>query len=369
MTFGSGAIGRFEEQVVFVKDGAPDEDALVEITEVSEKFLRAKIVEVQKPSLSRVTPPCKVQAQCGGCSWQHLDYQTQLQQKNLIVREMLQRGLAPEILEKTEFKNPIGSPEEMRYRHRIRLKNQNGKWGYFGHQSHVFVPIDDCLIAHPKLVETFRATSAPLLKAKEEPLEFEFALQSDGSVQKYKLPSKNAVFMQANQELNKILTAEVKKIVESKNPKVLYDLYCGDGNFTYPIWQAVKGLVCYGVEGNPASIKKAQAEQLNKNISSKKIHFLNMDVQEFCLRTDFAENAVVILDPPRVGCSEKIMKALADAGIQHLAYVSCNPSTLVRDLKWLAKYSERKLQVKSVQLFDMFPQTEHIETLVELELI
>ncbi len=177
-------------------------------------------------------------------------------------------------------------------------------------------------------------------------------------------PFEGVGFSQVNTAQNLNLTDTILNWTKSTNPQFIYDLYSGGGNFSFPMLKQFPKASLVGVELNEKSVFRAQ-ETLNKqNISPNKAKFFLSDVAHFLKRRRIETDSLVLLDPPRGGCSEEVIQALGNQKIKQIIYLSCNPSALARDLANFKKLGPWK--IARVQPFDMFPQTDHIETLVEL---
>jgi 23S rRNA (uracil1939-C5)-methyltransferase len=148
---------------------------------------------------------------------------------------------------------------------------------------------------------------------------------------------------------------------------MVYDLYAGSGNFTFPLYREFPQTSFIGVDLNTRSIQQAQTKVRSLALSPKRMLFFLADVELYLKRQSLKENSIVLLDPPRSGCSEAVIRNLASQKqIQRIFYISCNPAALARDLERLRTLGGWKAQ--RVQPFDMFPQTDHVETLVELKI-
>jgi len=117
----------------------------------------------------------------------------------------------------------------------------------------------------------------------------------------------------------------------------------------------------HSVELSEKSVKDAKRRILEMNLSPKRVQFFCSDVGAFLKRVILQDDSIAILDPPRVGCADQVIHSLAPQNLKKIYYISCNPSTLARDLTLLKNWKIGRLQA-----FDMFPQTDHIEVLAEL---
>ncbi len=372
-TGGSG-VGRYEGFVVFTPFTCPGDEALVRIVLVKKSFAEAELVNLQKPSPERIQPPCSVFGQCGGCTWQHVSYSEQLKQKKLILESTFRKK---PLLNEVAIRDVIPSPQEFEYRNRIQLKiDHNGRYGFYRRKSHDIIEIKNCPISDPllfkdleKKISSMHLVPSPL-SSSDQASHREIEVYSSQKEQvKYKTiqsqsDSLEEGFSQVNQPINQILIQDVlktlKKIPSSK--KTIYDLYCGHGNFTFPIKNVLNPQKTLGIELNPTSIGIATDRVQKESLSH--IHFINQDVKRFLKHCTSLEGPV-LLDPPRVGCDKEILSSLRKLNPPVILYISCNPQTLARDLEILMG-NKPLYRVQTLQPYDMFPQTDHVETLALL---
>lgn len=361
------ALGRYDNQVIFVPYACPGDVLKVKVTQKNKNFCEAEIVEILKPSEDRVSPPCKYYGFCGGCNFQHINYQKQLEIKNSLVHETLKKFLKKETL---PFLSPVASPREFNYRNRIQLHKTQKQWGFYQRRSHDLLHIDSCLIAEDEI-------NSYLLKLSEVNLpadlsKIELYLDSKLTAQ-YRLldeTTPSAFFSQVNRFQNKNLINAVLETISSIPEKLdtLYDLYAGSGNFALPLSQTAKAPECiYAVEMSPHLVAEGKAAIKNFTFPSKsKIHFIESPVEYFLRNSLVAPNALILLDPPRTGCHSEVISIMGSQPRKHIIYISCNYVTLARDLAALSETAKNwnlNIHFHAIQCFDMFPQTDHIEVL------
>ena len=400
LAIGGRGVGRQEGLVIFVPDSAPGEQVLVEITLAKKSFAEARIVEILQPSPSRIVPLCPVAGICGGCSWQHIAYDEQLRQKHSLVSEALHKFLKQTV----NFNvNPvIPSSREFRYRNRVQLHfapaTASGlktapemRLGFHRRASHDIVAIDDCPITEEILTREFanlrkrlhgqsagrielyisrenKAVCREPVPHTNQPAHESMHLQYLKSGRKQQSELTESPFSQVNTEQNLKLIAYVISILETSelgSDFALFDLYCGNGNFTHPIAERFPDAQVTGVEWNAESVSQAQ-DYARTQMPNSQLRFQQGDVSKFLLNNPLGDqktNLVVLLDPPRIGCDPHVLHSLAAKKPSLIIYVSCHPVTLARDLS-LLNLSEYDIQ--QIQPFDMFPQTDHVETVVTL---
>lgn len=373
--------------VVFVPDTAPGERVEVEIVFTKKSYAEARLLKILEKSEARVVPPCPVAGVCGGCNWQHLSYPEQLTWKQELVRESLKKFSGFDVSAEDSVQAVVPSPDEFRYRNRVQFHHQNGRFGFFQRGSHNIVDINDCPITEEAItsqIPEFRKQFA-----SKSPGRFEAYVSQEGPVrtrgpglqessqtasaesQEEEQGGLSFSFSQVNTKQNVNLVSslvahfvERARLQKSTEPAHLYDLYAGAGNFTFPLLKAFPDATITSVELNAQSVARGK-EITATEFPNSKVKWHQSDVLTFLQRHVFPPQSLVLIDPPRTGCDPEVMQLLAASKISYLAYISCHPVTLARDLKFL---KEAGYQLSSVQPFDMFPQTDHVETLALLKL-
>jgi 23S rRNA (uracil1939-C5)-methyltransferase len=349
------AIGRHEGLVVFAPFGLPGESVRVRLVERKRNFARGEIVERLSDAPGRVVPACPYFGRCGGCDWQHIAYAEQLRFKTALVAEQLARiGKLPD----PPVRPCVGSPSAYEYRNHARLHvAADGRLGYRAARSHTIVPVADCPICEPEL----RASIAKLSEQRLDPTlgdEIELRAWADvielGGVA-YR--AGEGAFFQANTIVAGMLVEAVLNALALQGGERVLDLYCGVGLFTVPLAQ--DGAQVTGVEANPAATEDAERNLAAAGLPGR---IFTADVGE-TLRSPQVAGQVwdaVLLDPPRTGVDAPALEALITLGAPRLLYVSCEPSTLARDVR---VFIDNGYALQWVQPFDMFPQTRHVESI------
>lgn len=367
MSLGGAGIARLREGkdaglVLFIPYSAPGDVLRVRITEQKKNFAYAEIVEIVTPSPHRRVAPCPVFGQCGGCNWQHIIYPEQLRQKQAIVEEQLSKVIESS----TQVLPTVASAQEFRYRNRIQVHFQDQKWGYYARKSHHLIETRDCLIAEEALIQKLETLG------KTESQRIQVSLQKDLNVvveDENQTSSDDLGFSQVNRFQNENL---IKTVLEWSDPSAtetwteIWDLYAGSGNFTVPLYEKYRKSKITAVELSSQSVSQAQRWIRDNNLSPQKIRFVLADVEQFLKRAKIAPLGLIVLDPPRTGCSPQSIGFLAQQRVKKILYISCNPATLSRDLALLMRARPGASKISRFQVFDMFPQTDHVEVLVEL---
>ncbi|WP_321391084.1 23S rRNA (uracil(1939)-C(5))-methyltransferase RlmD [uncultured Desulfuromusa sp.] len=408
---GGAGLARHEGRVVFIPHTAVGDVVVCRVTKDKKKFLEAKVIEIIKPSSIRCRPMCPVAGDCGGCQWQHLPYAEQLYWKESLFRETLihQCGVdADGVLP------IIPAVNEWNYRSRVQVKCRNTQsgfmTGFYRSKSHRIVSIEECPVIAPelntllsrlrgcinltvfagdipqidmgvddcgccsavlhysghdeeKLTELLtRETLAAALfikKTSEKKIQnihgndsLQIIIDQPPILLKYAVGS----FSQINLEQNRLLIDSVLHLAELTGTEQVLDLYCGMGNFSLPLARRAGHVV--GVEESEASIEAAKSNSRQNNIIN--VDFFNQVAEGALERlSNKIQPDLLILDPPRSG-AYAIMKELQRKPVKKIIYVSCDPQTLARDLRYLIN---NNYELLSSQPVDMFPQTYHCESI------
>lgn len=414
MAHGGSALGRHEGKVVFVDGGLPGETVRARIVEDHKRYAQARVAEIVEPVADRIADPrcphfgdpdarfsveglANAGRFCGGCQWQHADYPSQLRYKQAIVMDQLQRiGRIDEPV----VRPTLGMDEPWYYRNNAQLKlGPNREFGFVGIDGRTVVDIHICYIIHPLLLELFEELELdfPALErvtlragvntgdqmviletAEDEPPAVEVDISgscvlqlSDGPavslagttyIEEELLGHRFRVsagsFFQVNTVMAAKLVGVVRDYLDPRGYETLLDLYCGVGTFGICLADAVAEVV--GVEENPFAVDDAvvNAEQVAN------IFFYEGSVEE-ALPVVEEQIDLAVLDPPRTGVEEEALETLAGMRPSRIAYVSCDPATLARDVRRLG---EAGYDLVEVQPVDLFPQTYHIESVALLTL-
>jgi 23S rRNA (uracil1939-C5)-methyltransferase len=353
IAFGGKGVGREHGKAVFVPYTIEGELASAEILREKKQFAEAVLVEVKENSPHRVTPECPYFGRCGGCAYQHVDYEHQLAIKWRQVRNVLQRiGKLKDI----PLRPIIPSPKQYEYRNRITVHVQDGVIGFFRRDSHRLVDVERCPISYG---EVNRALTE---LRKRNPRDGHYTLRTASS---------GRVFSQTNDEVANALRDLIVDLVPS-NQDLLIDAYCGAGFFAKALLNKFKRVV--GIDWDKFAIAAAKEDATEKETyiagdveeelqQVRAVHPNRPPVDDIDHgRLRSIAPTTIIIDPPATGLSTNARKAIVNLAPTTLIYVSCNPATLARDLKEL----QEKFTIRSVTPLDMFPQTAEIEVAVHL---
>jgi 23S rRNA (uracil1939-C5)-methyltransferase len=407
---GGRGMARHEGKIYFVAGALPGETVRASVLREQKNFAEASTVEILTSPNRKA--PCAHFDDCGGCDWMRLPDELQLGAKADVLRHEASRTLGQAVVD-AAWRAPVASPRQEGYRCRITLKLEPGPGrkavpGYYAEGTHRFVPVTDCRIA----LAGIRAV-IPLLEQDAEAwrtagfTEIELRAADDADVPvgilhgKGLLPRRPAYlrglatatetsgdcdvtyraggailragphsFIQVNLPLNDALSQAVLSAVEPGAAVV--DAFCGVGNFSVPL--AVNGHEVLGMEGNPRAIEDAERNAAANHAGARWNAASEADMLAVWQERKFPLDAALVLDPPRAGAKILLEALLRRRTLpKQIFYVSCEPSTLLRDLILLAGRSgatqpspEPRYTLQSLQGFDMFPQTHHVETLAVL---
>lgn len=368
-------IGFADGLTVFVALAAPGDRVRVRETQRKGRIVFAEIVEILEPSARRIVPRCEYAGICGGCDFQHLTYTAQLDAKVGIVRDCLKRiGKleAPEI-------EIIPSPVEFGYRSRAKwhLDTQRRRIGYFKRGSHDVIDVRECPILTPELqsklteireyvaweefitdhAEIEAASSAGEVSVySNDLLEPTHELDFFAAGERYSFDARS--FFQGNQSM-------IEKLIELSigglSGSLAIDLYCGAGLFTLPLARRFTRVT--GVESGSRAVGSARKNIERAILTNAEIFGSKVGDWLGANEAEVGPVDLVLLDPPRTGTERGVVESIARIRPHTISYVSCEPSTLARDLR---VFIDRGFTVESITALDLFPQTHHVETVVRL---
>ncbi len=402
----------------FVLEG---ERVEAEITEQKPGFARARAEKILEASPQRVQPGCPYFGECGGCHYQHAGYEHQLQIKSAILRETLRRVGKIELAQ--EIRVHASPPWNYRNRARLRLRTRPFVLGYNRLRWSELLAVEQCPISSPLInraiaalwelgrtdkvstdvteIEFFANADDTQLLAeltaedrgwrqgrKSDLLQFVRALRAampqitgvavfhttgQGVLEREHIPAELQQTFGADHLLYSTSTASyrvsagsffqtnrflIDKLVElvtgGRAGGYALDLYAGTGLFSVAL--AKKFREVGAVESAPLSF-----HDLKQNCPAN-VRCFREPVERFVGNIERPLD-LIVLDPPRAGLAEKVTRLLADSGMPRIAYVSCDPATLARDLTVLTGSGYR---IEEAHLVDLFPQTFHIESLLQL---
>jgi len=384
LTHQGQGVTKINQKAVFVEGALPTEILDIKISQDLAHYAHAKPVKWHQYAADRTQPNCQYYGVCGGCDLQHLSVDSQVFWKQQNLLDQLNKTLDCRTLqvESSVSDQPLG------YRRRARLfltkdpKSKQACLGFKQAQSDRVVDIEHCPILTHALNQTVQTARFDLLPLASRQLrEIHLAEADNGTwlcsdllnqspqnepypfytLGNLTLAFDPKGFIQVNARINKSLVEQMLNWLQPKPTDKYLDLFCGVGNFSLPLAQIAAEVT--GVEGNPEAVKLARHNAQINLLSNTS--FMTHD-----LFTDNQHQAwwkkgynAIVLDPGRLG-AKLLCEQLGELGANKILYISCHSDTLIRDLKALEQQSYR---LKRIQLFEMFPQTHHYETMALLE--
>lgn len=424
LAYGGSGFGKIDGKACFVPFTAPGDQVEIEITKCTSSYTQGRTTKLTTPSAYRVSPQCNRFGSCGGCNWQHIDYDEQCRQKSHLLAESLWRSAR---LDAASIRPLIRATSPYHYRQRIQLKvhYSGGRLsvGFYRTGSHYVIDLPDgCPIAtsainaaiaevrkvvlrsgEPERIPQVDLAASPSglvlavvhylgndrngLQNRLAPLCAELATIQGISVQQgrkntlepvygpeqitYRLPSSMGnelelayspeCFSQVNFDVNRAIVSEIVGLCREIACGKVLDLFCGNGNFSLPLARSASKVV--GIESFEKSVGFANGNARHNRIEHASYLCLDAATGLEQLAVAGETYDLLLIDPPRSGAVE-VVSRIHPSLVSSLLYVSCDPPTLARDLNLLRKNG---FQVKFVQPFDMFPQTYHLESMTFLQ--
>jgi 23S rRNA (uracil1939-C5)-methyltransferase len=390
--YGGETIARLPDgRAVFIPYSIPGEKIEIRLVEDKERFARAEIVKIIEASPQRIDARCSHFQECGGCHYQHLSYQQQLDLKADVLRDQLQR-LGK--IEDPPVDSTVPSPTPWRYRNQIQFQiSPQGKLGFNRHRSHQIVPIQECYLPDPVINLIWPEVAADpvpgmdritirsgeegedalLILESSDPQPVEFSLDltisavhqgpggdlilagDDFTIQEiFEFPFVVSAgsFFQVNNGAAERLVSLVLDSLPLNQEQTVLDLYCGVGLFSLFLAQEVDRVI--GVEASPDA-----AQDFLYNLRDfENVELYDLPVEEVLPYLKL-EPDVILLDPPRAGISPEVLDDVVRLQPEWVGYISCDPATLGRDVQ---RFARQGYVLENSIPVDMFPQTYHIES-------
>ena len=374
-------IGYYKKLIIFVPGALPKEEVTATITNVTPKFAEGTLQSVKKAAKDRVVPPCPVYETCGGCQLQHLAYKAQLDFKKDLLKQALNK-FKPVNYQNYELRKTIGMENPWNYRNKaqFQLRQIDGQVeaGLYQADSHQLVPIDNCLVQQPAttkvmntLVDLLNDFQLPIYDERKNSGIFRTLMVRVGIqtgevqvvfiTQSKKFPQKEKMVRAINEQLPEVVS--IMQNVQNKKTSLVM------GDDTLHLWgkESIEEHINDVVfDLSPRAFFQLNPEQTEVlyNEGIKALDYAVGTAEDLLpkwFKEGFKPDAIVV-DPPRTGLDRKLLTALLKQPPKKMVYISCNVSTLARDLVQLAKV----YQVDYLQSVDMFPQTARCEVVVKL---
>lgn len=374
--YGGAGVGRSKSgQVIFVQKTVEGDVIDAEIFEDKKSFAFACLIKIVKPSSLRIKPKCTEAGMCGGCSFAHISYSAQKDIKKHIVSSQFRKykhGL-PEI--------KIIESSNQEYRLRATARSKNGKIGFFEHGTNKLIAAEKCPVIKESLYNKMKEFAyannltgeiyavendegLSLANIKSESIKYKSMGSFEGVCINNKKYGRSNIafntpygavqvtyksFFQANRYLLKEFQEYAVSLVSSGLDIV--ELYAGAGFFTCALMEKGKVEAC-------------ESDQISSNLGRQSGYNIKIsDSGTFLSKIKKCDS--LFLDPPRDGADKKVIENIKRLSPYEIIYVSCSPVTLARDIIRL----EEKYKITDFTLFDMYPDTYHIESVVRLQRI
>ena len=397
-------VARTQGKTVFVENAVYGETLDAKIIAEKKNFLEARKINTKIKSDYQRKPPCPYFYECGGCSIMDINYETQIELKKNLIINAIRKSTKIELSDLEIVKSP-----EFRYRNKIRLQvDKNGGLNYLETYSKKLVKIYDCLIANEKISENlariekitkdinqkFTASIKEItIRANENDILLNFQGNFDNNTiayikEKYStsnysinlLTARDLITISGESYLDYKIGQKEFKISANDfyqvndyqienlytlareflgNEQKLLDLYCGSATSS----MSINDDHIVGIEINKNAIKDAKENAKRNNLKDYKFIAKNA---KFIDSKFIKENKIdaVTVDPPRAGLDKEVVKTIANADIEKIVYISCNPQTLARDIK---RFMDRGYKLEKIKAVDMFPQTMHVEAIALIQ--
>jgi len=382
VAFGGDGIGRIDNLVVFVPFAVGGDRVRVKVTEVKKRFLKGSILTILRQAPERATPRCPYYYRCGGCQYQHITYEHELALKQIQVYDSFTRiGKIPE----PPVEPILASPHAYNYRGKAEFHLHYDEAGvahigFMDVKGRAVVDVDRCEIVAESINDAYGRFRAPLPSPKGSrtekrvifwsaidenlpdnegpPFTFATILRQVADVS-MRVPYGG--FFQANTAMVKTLVDRVVEMAGVSSADVVLDCYCGSGLFT--LFLARRAGHVLGIEVDGRAVECAR-------FNLQRYDLPNTDVYKGKAEDVFAKHVLsprtihtVLLDPPRTGCERRLLDGIIAAAPGKVVYISCNPTTQARDIRYLV---DRGFALQLLQPVDMFPRTKHIEVIALL---
>lgn len=376
-------IAKIDDMIVFVQNALEDEIVKIKIDKIEKNYAHAQMQEIISKSKNRITPVCPYYKDCGGCSLMHENHESQLNFKKQKVIGLFEKVAKEKI-------NPnIYSFNELNYRNKVTLKVINNKIGFYKQNTNELVNIDKCLLADNRINDLIKELSKYdindtniMIRICNNKLMINFdkldnkklidELNVDAFYINNKLVKGNSIyevidnfkfkvspksFFQVNQEVMNNLYKKALSYINSND--LTLDLYSGTGTLSILVSNKSKRVIA--IEKEESAVADANDNLKLNNINN--VIFICGKVEDkiSSLKKEKIDN--IIIDPPRKGINKKGIDVIREIKPNNLIYISCDPNTLVRDYNLLKDIYD----LKAINLYDMFPQTYHVETVMFLE--
>jgi 23S rRNA (uracil1939-C5)-methyltransferase len=345
-------VSKLTDKITFISKTDIGDEGMAEIISQKKGVLFAKAVSFSHESSRKITPDCIHFEQCSGCHFLHLPYEDEIKSKANSLNHLFGRLPHPEI-------KILKSEERLHYRNRIQLHYnlKSKRLGFFEEKTHQILPVPNCQIPHPLVKEKmswlYESENWIKLAPKNQPQGHVEIYLKDNEIQlSWNKAYAEGGFTQVFDKMNQSLKERLNSWVESLKISSILDIFAGGGNLSGDF---------SGVQRFCIDVYSPEAQLAHHFISQNLYHDDALKKISLKLKTNNFSPDLLILDPPRSGL-KNLEEWAKQFSPQFMAYISCDPHTMVRDLRTLTSY-----EIKEVFLVDFFPSTYHFETMVFLE--
>ncbi len=374
-------VATIDSETISVFGGIPGEVVLAEITEQKKtkrkrKKTFATVKQIVNSSRYRIKTPCNFYGFCTGCNWQHINYEYQLYLKQKLLHDELLK-----YFNKVKIKNIIRSENQFHYRNHGRFTiRRNGQIGFTNKVTKKFVGIDKCLIMNNKVNNHIQKLESEVGETTQMSIRVgvntdSFLIQpklnnskiKTNTGQKYyyeeiknqKFQISSPSFFQVNSDQISKMTEIILSLIDGIDKNLLVDAYAGVGTFGIMLNKKFKKIV--GIEQSYSAVIDAKS-----NIKYLDNYEMIIGNSEEIISAIKPKIDLLILDPSRKGCDEKLIQNLILEPVKNIIYISCDPKTLARDLSMLTQNCI--YEIRSINPIDLFPNTHHVESISLLTL-
>ena len=345
-------IAKINNKITFIENALPEEIVDIIITKEKKNYNEGKVIKIISKNINRVEPLCPYYNECGGCDLMHMNYSYQLELKKENIKNILKKYAGLEISPEITASNKI-----FNYRNKITLHKSNNKLGYMEKSSNKIVEIKSCLLA-------IESINNYIKEIKEEPKD-KLIIRTNNNGEIISTLKDKPLIININEfnfyidinsffQINNYICSKIFDYISEKidNSDYCLDLYSGVG--TLSILASKKALEVFSIEINKYSHQNAIKNLKLNNI--KNVNFLLGPVEEKIKEINKPID-LIIIDPPRNGIDNNSLKIIKEMKAKKIIYMSCNPMTLARDLNSLKEIYD----LSELRIFDMFPNTKHVE--------
>ncbi|MCX8058147.1 MAG: TRAM domain-containing protein [Spirochaetes bacterium] len=375
VTYKGYGFGHTEEgKIIFTPFVLPGEEVEIKIKEDKKDYFIGEVKDIVKSSPYRIKPICDIFGYCGGCDFLNVDYDYEIVLKIEILKELFFRNHLEYEFENEKKFEIIKSPSRFYYRNNAQLKvSEKGELGFFKEKTLRVIPFrnDICFFLTERIREFIKNLSDDILlfnkgfrirdgidiflkglkgykedeKAIYKVKDYYYELDIDG-------------FFQVNKFTNPLFIEKVLEIIGDDKINNFVELYCGVGFFSIPIFINKKISNYYAYEISKKAIDYAKINNFKNNTF---INFIQMDAE---IAIDHVEDIdILLVDPPRSGLTERLISRIIEKKIKKLIYISCNPSTFVRDF---SKLNRNGYNIDNLVFLDNFAGTYHFELISKI---